>query len=404
MNKHLKTGLIVVVIITGGFLLNFYWQNLRGIKPAVQPVSEDITDLIPPYSGTEGEPQAVNRTDFPLSLPEGFEISIYAKDLPEARVIARDGQGNLWVSQTKKGSVTLLELDNGQVVSQSEIFRNLNNPHGLAIHPNDGLLLYIAEEHQISRVRLYTEGGFEKIADLPTDDGHYTRTIGFGADGRLYVSIGSTCNVCDESDPRRAAIYSMNDDGSDFREYAKGLRNSVFFAWHPSTQEMWATDNGRDLLGDDIPPDEINIVRDGANFGWPICYGKNIHDTNFDKNTYVRPPCQEPFETPSHIDLQAHSAALGLGFVPESWPAEYEDDLIVAFHGSWNRSAPTGYKLVRIVLDEKGNYASTQDFITGWLASDNSALGRPVGIFFQEDGALLVTDDLAGVIYRIIPK
>ena len=180
---------------------------------------------------------------------------------------------------------------------------------------------------------------------------------------------------------------------------------------------MWATEMGRDLLGDDIPPDEINIIEEGKNYGWPNCYGKNIHDDNFDKNTYIRNPCMEPFETGSHVDLQAHSAPLGLAFVPEwgidsnmcfegleaacggGFPDEYWNDLIVAYHGSWNRTNPTGYKLVRVKMDDYGNSIGVEDFITGWLGP-KGVLGRPVDVKFH-NGALYVSDDKAGVIYKI---
>ncbi len=157
---------------------------------------------------------------------------------------------------------------------------------------------------------------------------------------------------------------------------------------------------GRDNLGDDLPPDEINLVEYGKNYGWPICFGKNIHDTNFDKNTYIRNPCGEPDTIGSFIDLQAHSAPLGLSFVPQHiWPEEYDGDLLVAFHGSWNRSEPTGYKIVQIKFDTQGKFISTEDFITGWLA-ENVALGRPVDLKFHS-GNLYISDDRAGVIYVV---
>jgi glucose/arabinose dehydrogenase len=223
----------------------------------------------------------------------------------------------------------------------------------------------------------------------------------------LYVSIGSTCNVCLENDERYAAIYSLNKDGSDFKQVARGLRNSVFMIWNNQSQAIWATEMGRDLLGDNTPPDEINVINTTAtstlNFGWPVCYGQNIHDTNFDKNTYFRNPCQEPFEQPSQIDLQAHSAPLGLAFVPDSWPKEYRNNLLVAFHGSWNRSVATGYKVVRLILDESGKLIKQEDFISGWL-SGSSALGRPVGVIFDSTGSLYISDDKSGVIYKVFHK
>lgn len=160
---------------------------------------------------------------------------------------------------------------------------------------------------------------------------------------------------------------------------------------------MYATENGRDWLGDDLPPDEINLVEEGKDYGWPICYGKSIHDTDFDKNVYVRAPCSEPFETPALIDLQAHSAPLGLEFYyGDNFPAEYRGRLFVAFHGSWNRKVPTGYKIVSIDM----NTSTVEDFATGWLAGSN-VLGRPVDIVVAQDGSLFVSDDNAGKIYRI---
>ncbi|MDP3954030.1 MAG: Gmad2 immunoglobulin-like domain-containing protein [bacterium] len=392
---------IIVVTFSGAAAWSgiYAWKNLRGIGPVIKGPPEDIT-------------KTINTTGMPLSMPPGFSIEIFAKDLPGARVMAFDGFGNMWVSQTKQGIVSLLEVQDGKVARQNAVLRNLKNPHGLAFDPQNEFALYIAEEDKISRLPTYSDGGPEKIIDLSEGGGHYTRTIGFGPeDGRLYVSIGSSCNVCHENDPRRATIYSMNSNGSDFKLHARGLRNSVFFDWSYIDGRMWATEMGRDSLGDDIPPDEINIIHDpstnsgqAGNYGWPTCYGKNIHDTNFDKfdkNTYYEIPCREPTEIPSYIDLQAHSAPLGLAFIQEEgWPEEYWHDLFVAYHGSWNRSEPTGYKIVRVKLDAQGNYEGIEDFITGWL-TDKGALGRPVDIITQSGGIMYVSDDHAGVIYKI---
>ncbi|MBI4127753.1 MAG: PQQ-dependent sugar dehydrogenase [Parcubacteria group bacterium] len=377
------------------------WLSGNGVKtpPKVEPTITSSVSPVNTSSPTEA-PVEPNTTGLPLSLPLGFSIATFAKDLSNARVLAFDARGNLWVSQTKKGIISLLEIEDGKVIRQNPVLRNLNNPHGLDFDPFEPFTLYFAEEDRISKIPVYSDAAPVKIADLPSGGGHFTRTLGFGPDDRLYVSIGSSCNVCNEGDERRAKIFSMNPDGSDFREFARGLRNAVFFAWHPITDELWATENGRDLLGDDIPPDEINIIREGSNYGWPNCYGKNIHDTAFDKNTYIRNPCMEPFEIPSAIDVQAHSAPLGLAFIPDSWPEEYRDDLLVAYHGSWNRSVPTGYKVVRMKLDREGNFLGEEDFITGWLRENNEVLGRPVDLIFHE-GALYISDDKAGVIYRV---
>jgi glucose/arabinose dehydrogenase len=193
----------------------------------------------------------------------------------------------------------------------------------------------------------------------------------------------------------------MNPDGSDFKEYAKGLRNAVFMKLHPETEQVWATEMGRDWLGNDSPPDEINIVEAEKNYGWPTCYGKNIHDTDFDKNTYIRNPCMEPFETESYIDLQAHSAPLGLAFFPDTWPEDYRDDLLVAYHGSWNSTVPTGYKIVRFQLNEAGELeGAQQDFLSGWI-SGTEVTGRPADILITPEKNIFVSDDHSGNIYLI---
>jgi len=390
----MKTIAKDIFIVVAGIALIWlgynYWSNKAEVEPQIGMPDQGSSNLV----------EAGNKTEFPLKLPEDFSIETFAGDLPGARVLVQDGLGNFWVSRTDRGVVTLLEMQDGRVVRQNDVFRGLRNPHGLAVDPQNGTTLYIAEEHRVSYVALYSEDTLHKIADLPTSGGgHFTRTIDFGPDGKLYVSIGSSCNVCAEKDPRRAAIYAMNKDGSDFKSYATGLRNTVFFTWSDVDGRMWGTDMGRDMLGDDLPPEEINIIEEGKNYGWPICYGNNINDRNFDKNTYIQDPCSD--KVAPKVEMQAHSAPLGLGFVPEEgWPREYWYNLIVAFHGSWNRSTPTGYKLVRIILDDKGNYIGTEDFITGWL-QNGSALGRPVDVKIWDGGTMYVTDDKAGLIYKI---
>lgn len=404
MKKILVISIFIVILGAAGF---YFWQNFRGAVPAFRPPSQDISEFLPKTGETPPEIKPAageTKTGIPLKLPPGFSIEIFAKDLPGARVMAQDRFGNIWVSQTKEGKITLLEVgEDGKVTNRQVIFEGLRRPHGLAFDPQNGAILYIAEEHRISRVQTYSEGNPEKIIDLPLGDRHFTRTIGFGPDERLYVSIGSTCDVCYEKDPRHAAIYSLKKDGSDFKEFARGLRNAVFFTFRPGDGKMWATEMGRDWLGDDLPPDEINIIEEGKDYGWPICYGKNLHDADFDKNVYIRDPCAD--KIPSRIEIPAHSAPLGLAFIPESpnLPEEYWSDLLIAYHGSWNRSEPTGYKVVRAKLDDKGNFLGFEDFITGWLRG-GEALGRPVDILALPNGIIYISDDHAGVIYRVIYK
>lgn len=398
---------VLSVILLGLFTYGgyFYWSNLRGITPVINKSDEHIVDLI-----KSREPGS--QAESPLTLPEGFSIDVYANNLPAARVMKLDALGNIWVSQTKNGTVSLITREGSEVIDVDTIFRDLDNPHGIAFNPASSLNLFIAEQGKISQTHVYTDAPLVEVASLSTGGTHNspggqhkTRTIEFGPDGQLYISIGSSCNVCDEKDKIRGTIQTLDPNGSQLVPFATGLRNSVFFAWHPTTQEIWATEMGRDLLGDDTPPDEINIVRKNGNYGWPICYGNNIHDTKFDKKTYVGAPCQLPHEIPSHIDLQAHSAPLGMAFVPVGihWPTEFEYDLLVAYHGSWNRTEPTGYKVVRFPLDKDGNSTGErEDFISGWLQNDNTALGRPVDILFDNSGMMYISDDHAGVVYNVM--
>jgi glucose/arabinose dehydrogenase len=348
-------------------------------------------------SSTTGE--SSNTTGLPLNVPAGFSIETLAKNIPGARVIVKDGFGNYWVSQTEQGTITQLEMKDGKVVSQNAIFRNLNRPHGLAIDPSgEGFTLYIAESDKISRVQLYSDGPMEKIADMPGIGRHYTRTVGFGTDGKLYVSIGSTCDVCMEKDERNGSIMRMNPDGSDIEFVAKGLRNSVFFTWKPGTDELWATDMGRDMLGDELPPEDVNVIEMGKHYGWPYCYGDRVRDTAFQAKDIFDCSATEP----PRATLPAHSAPLGLAFIPSSWPAEYRGDLLVAAHGSWNRSVKIGYEVERISLTSSGNPESgVQKFLDGWL-QNGSVLGRPVDLMFDGD-ALLLTDDKTGSVYRMRP-
>lgn len=369
-----------------------YYKNIKGALPAILPPSGNIT-------------KAINTTEMPLKLSPGFSISIYARDLGNPRVMRWAPDGRMLVSIPDRGQVIALSDSNadGFAETREVVAENLNRPHGIA--DRDGKL-YIAETDQVAEYD-YVDGkavNKKKLFDLPGGGNHFTRTIIFEPspnENKMLVSVGSSCNVCMESDERRAKILEYDFNTGKLSEFARGLRNSVFLAIHPVTGDIWATEMGRDLLGDNTPPDEINIIKKGGNYGWPICYGKNIHDTSFDKNTYIRNPCMESFETPSYIDLQAHSAPLGLAFFPEEgWPEEYWYNLLVAYHGSWNRTVPTGYKIVRIKLDAKGSYLGQEDFITGFM-SEGKVYGRPVDILIPPGGTIYISDDKAGVIYRV---
>jgi glucose/arabinose dehydrogenase len=377
----------------------------------------DLSKAIPeqPVSSTELEVvrDGLNQTGLPLTLPRGFYINLFAKGLTGPRSVHVAPNGVLMVAEPSAGRISALPDANkdGVADARTDIATGLHGPHDFLFYPNDGYDLYVAETDGLTKMRL--NEGFTQTSDrklltkLPTGGRHVTRSLELAMAGkseeRLLISIGSSCDVCHEKDARRGTIQSVALDGSDLKAFATGLRNSVFLEVAPDGQ-IWATEMGRDFLGDNLPPDEINIIEEDKNYGWPNCYGKNIHDTVFDKNTYIRNPCMESFETPSHIDLPAHSAPLGLAFVPKNvgWPKEYEGNLLVAYHGSWNRTQPTGYAIRRFVLDETGKVVRDEDFISGWL-SDKGVLGRPADLTFAKDGSLYISDDKTGLIYRITP-
>lgn len=342
-----------------------------------------------------------------LHLPPAFHIRIFAQAGAQAndpRMMAFSPGGVLLASNPDDGKVYAFPdpKHTGQAERVAEVVGGLREPHGIAFH--DGKL-YVAENHQIQRFdwdesQLRASNG-KVIAQLPGGRGHSSRTILF-ANGKLYASAGSTCNVCIEEDSRRATVMEFNEDGSGMKIFARGLRNSVGLALNPKTKTIWATENERDMLGDNIPPDEINDLGVGGDFGWPYCYGRQVPDRE-----YTKPGDERCAKTiPPKVELQAHSAPLGLAFYEGTmFPVGYRGDLFVALHGSWNRSVPTGYKIVRVHINEKGEPAGVEDFITGWIKPGETKkgvrMGRPVGIVFSSDGSMYLSDDEAGVIYRV---
>lgn len=418
MKKILFLVLPPILLLIG--LSIYFGQYFSGIKPILENPPYDIASVLETQQSQESPlpnpenqyPESpINNTNFPLALPKGFALSIFAKDLGTPRVLTTDPNGNLVASLIKEGKVVALPDINadGKADSTKVILDKLHQPHGLAFDCEaDICTLFVAETEKISAYTYnkekMTAGNPKKLFDLPNNGGHYSRTlliIQVGDQKKLLTSVGSSCNVCYETDERRAKVLISNLDGTDLKDYSSGLRNAVFMKTHPVTGETWVTEMGRDLLGDNIPPEEINILKEGANYGWPICYDDKIHDSNFDKNQYIRNPCEDTIVP--HIKMQAHSAPLGLAFVPEEgWPEEYRNDLLVAFHGSWNRKEPTGYKIVRYNLTPEGEVqGEPEDFISGWLTKENQASGRPVDILIFPGGTAYISDDKAGVIYKL---
>ena len=340
-----------------------------------------------------------------LTVPPGFSIKVYAANVPNARQMTLSPNGTLFVSTRQAGNVYAV-IDDDADQSADRVLTldsGLNMPNGIAFR--DGSL-FVAEVNRILRYdnlesNLTTPPEPVVLNDtLPTDRAHGWKFIDFGPDGRLYVPVGAPCNICnnEDTDPRYATILSMQPDGSDLTIYAHGVRNSVGFDWHPTTDELWFTNNGRDRLGDTEPADTLNHApSNGLHFGFPFCHQGNIQDPEFNTR-----PCSE-FRPPAQL-LGPHVASLGMEFYTgDMFPGSYHNEIFIAEHGSWNRTAEaghTGYRLTVARLD--GNQVVGYDvFAEGWLQGNNEAWGRPVDVQVMPDGALLVSDDTADTIYRI---
>ncbi len=337
-----------------------------------------------------------------LRVPSGFTVTYYADKLGEVRFMAIGTDGAVYASQPSNGRIVRLPDANhdGRADSTVVVVTGLSQPHGIAFHKG---FMYVANTDGVVRITLGASGTATGapvyVNHYPGGGGHWTRTIVFGADSAMYVAVGSSCNLCVEQSPERAAVLRFNEDGSGKRVYASGLRNAVGLAVHPATGALWASQNERDNLSpnhENLPPEEINILTDGADYGWPYCYGDRIPNPEY--NDAAR--CAKTV-APA-LAMQAHSAPLGMSFLANAstFPADYRGDLLVAFHGSWNRSAPTGAKVVRVHVTN-GRPVSAEDFITGWQQSNGNRWGRPVDVVVTADGSVLVSDDASGAIYRV---
>ncbi len=336
-----------------------------------------------------------------LHLHDGFKISIYAGSVANARSLALGDNGVVFAGTTNEGKVYALQDSNNDGVAdkQTVIASHLNMPNGVAY--KDGSL-YVAEVNRIIRF----DNISRQLANppkpivvynrLPSENHHGWKYLRFGPDNKLYTAVGAPCNICNPEKEIYASLVRLNPDGSDFEIIAHGIRNTVGFDWQPETNALFFTDNGRDYLGDDSPPEELNqwSVK-GEHFGYPYCHGGDIPDPEFAAGKKCR-----QFSAPVW-KFKAHIAALGIRFYQgKQFPAEYKNQLFVAQHGSWNRTEPQGYRVVEIKFDQ-GKPVSEQDFISGWLTKDGDVLGRPVDILTLPDGSLLISDDKLGVIYRV---
>lgn len=331
-----------------------------------------------------------------IRLPEGFSISVYTDEVPNARSLALGTNGTVFVSTRRDGRIyAVVERSDGRVQVHT-LIEGLRTPNGLAYYDGD---LYIAETRRLLRLKdvenhLEDPQALEVLDDtFPTERHHGWRYIEFGPDGKLYMSVGAPCNVCDRDG--FGIIQRMNPDGSDKETIAYGVRNSVGLEFHPESHDLWFTDNGRDMLGDNTPPGELNrLDADGSHFGFPFCHGSSVVDPEFGAER----PCAD-FAVPTQ-ELGPHVAPLGLEIYDGAmFPAEYRGHAFIAEHGSWNRSEKIGYRITLVRLSGT-NGAGYEVFADGWLDGDDVS-GRPVDLLVMPDGSMLVSDDQSGVLYRI---
>ena len=338
-----------------------------------------------------------------LNLPEGFQIEVYARGVDGARSMAMGDNGTLFVGTRTENNVYAIQDTDGDFKADNiMVLDTMEVPNGIAMRNGDLYVAQVGSLWKYSNIEEQLGGDLEKeliYDDFPTEFHHGWKYIAFGPDDKLYVPVGAPCNICNrtDEDERFATISRMDPDGSNREIYARGVRNSVGFTWHPDTKEMWFTDNGRDMLGDDIPPCELNKVTEvGQHFGYPFCHGGIVKDPEFGDLH----PCSD-FVSPA-LQLDAHVAPLGIKFYTGNmFPSEYKGKAFIAEHGSWNRSKKVGYRIMMVNIED-GEAVSTEPFIDGWLNEvEQKATGRPVDILLLKDGSMLISDDYGDAIYRV---
>jgi len=389
----MKKALLAIIVLILAIPLYLFASGKIGIS--------SVSMILNVMTGSGIESPDDQKLKSRLQLPEGFTISMYAADVPNARFIQMTTNNDLLISRPHRGEIMLIAADQshtGRSGERSTLLANLNRPSGLALHNG---WLYIGESDAIGRVRFNQDtgniqGNYQRIITGLTDDGnHPYKNIGIGPDEKLYIAQGSTCNVCIETDTRRGTMSRFNLDGTGETLVASGLRNTMDFEWAPWSGELFATDNGRDMLGDDYPPCEFNQIKQGQFYGWPFFNGNNRIDPDFDNAPAEL--ASNPI-APAH-EFKAHNAPLGMGFInADKLPNEFNQTALVALHGSWNRSSPDGYKVVS--LHWQDGKITSKDFLTGFEL-DGDIIGRPVDITQDTNGAIYISDDYAGAIYRV---
>jgi Raf kinase inhibitor-like YbhB/YbcL family protein len=342
-----------------------------------------------------------------LKMPEGFKVELFAKDLVNPRMLAVADDGTVYVTRRSVGDVVMLrDSDQDGKADDQQTVATRPMMHGIAIR--DGAM-YLATVNDIYRADIAEDGTLGElqrlITDLPDGGQHPNRTLAFGPDGMLYVSVGSTCNACGETNPESATLVQMSPDGKSRRIYASGLRNTIGFGWHPQTGELYGMDHGIDWLGDQTQKEELNRIQMGKQYGWPYVYEDGQVNPADEPPGGISPEQWARMSEPMVLGYDAHAAPMQMAFARgTSFPADYKDDAFVAMRGSWNAKPATGYEIVRISF-ENGKPVAMEPFVSGFLVDGDSEqpkqFGRPVGLAFMPDGSMLFTDDVGGAIYRV---
>jgi len=374
-------------------------------KVSIPETNQDPTSAV--ITGNVFEPALVAATAERISqlkVPAGFTITKYADQLGKPRQLLVTSAGHVYVTDRTAGTVMLLrDTNNDGVADSKQTVATLTQAHGLAMRGNQ---LYIVTDRRLYVADMNTTDGTLGqprllVDNLPDAGQHPNKTMAFGPDGLLYLSIGSTCNACIEPNPEHATIVRLNPDGTNRTVFAKGLRNTIGFGWHPQTGELFGFDHGIDWLGDEEQGEEINLIKQGADYGWPHIYGKSNYNPRPRpaEGTYAEYAAKS---TEPLLEYEAHAAPLAWQFYTKSqFPAEYQNDAFVTMRGSWNRTKPSGYKVVRVHF-ENGKPTRVDDFVTGFLVDNNQAqFGRPVGLATLPDGSIIFSEDNNGVIYRV---
>jgi glucose/arabinose dehydrogenase len=380
-------------------MITSYGRAQRG-APAKEVTTATVVTNFPQHEVFEES--MVSR----IKVPPGFAVSVAATGLGKPRMMTFSDNGHLYVSRRDQGDVLLLVDTNGDghFDDMHTVVSKFPGVHGLAIR--DGYL-YLVANRELKRAKLRADGTAEEpemlIKDLPDGGQHGNRTIGFGPDGMLYITVGSDCNDCNETNPENATIVVAKADGSSRRIYARGLRNTIGIDWHPETRQLWGADNGTDWRGDEIPPEELNLIKDGGHYGWPVVYGKRVVDETREEPVGTTKKAFALTTEPAVLEFPAHSAPINLLFLGKAsgFPKDYQDDALISLHGSWNRKNPEGYKVQRIIF-ENGVPGAVEDFFSGFLSADGKTrFGRPAGLAISPSGKVYISDDVNGVIYCV---